>query len=184
MGKVLVLYDSQSGNTRQMAAHVAAGATARGDTEVRVKSIDEASGDDLLWCDGLALGSPTHMGQPSWKMKKWWDECGVWGKVDGRIGVAFSSEGGHAGGASLTCLSLMLLMLNFGLLVMGITDYAAYAYTLHYGATSVREPRPAGDVAACEMLGRRLAVAVRAGHVDVREPGQEGPTMFPKREGE
>ncbi len=181
MGKVLVLYDTQSGNTAKMAAFVAEGAATLEGTEVRVKHLDQATGDDLRWCDGIAVGSPTHMGQPSWKLKKWFDECGAWGQVDGRIGVAFASEGGHSGGASLTCLSLMLLLLNFGLVVMGITDYSSYCYTLHYGATTVREPRQFGDIEACRKLGRKLALAVRGGHLDIVEPGETGPTMFPNK---
>ena len=181
MGKVLVLYDSQSGNTAKMAELVAEGCRAVEGCEVSVKHIDQATGADLVWADGVALGSPTHMGQPSWKMKKWFDECGVWGQVDGRIGVTFSSEGGHAGGAMLTCLSLTLLLLNFGFLVMGITDYSSYCYTLHYGATSVRQPRVHGDLEACRKLGRQLALAVRGGHVEVREEGQTGPTLFSEK---
>lgn len=180
MGKVLVLFDSQTQNTAKMAALVAEGAAAVEGAEVRLRHIDQASGDDLLWCDGIALGSPTHMGQMSWKMKRFWDECGVWGRLDGRIAVTFSSEGGHAGGSQLCCLSLTLVLMNFGCLVLGITDYAAYCYTLHYGATAVREPRAPGDQAACRLLGRRLALAVRAGHVDLREPGEPGPLMHAK----
>ncbi|MBI2300022.1 MAG: flavodoxin domain-containing protein [Armatimonadetes bacterium] len=178
MGKVLVLFDTQSGNTGKMAASVAEGAASLAGTEVRLKHIDEATGEDLVWCDGAAVGSPTHLGQPSWKLKKWFDECGVWGRVDGRIGTSFSSEGGHAGGALLTCLSVQLVLMNFGFLILGITDYAHYAYTLHYGATTVREPRQPGDIAACLALGRKLALAVRNGHVDVMEEGQTGPRLF------
>jgi len=181
MGNVLVLYDSRTGNTKRMAEHVAEGAALVEGAEVRLRSIEEASSEDLLWSDGVACGSPTHMGQPSWQMKKWWDECGVWGQTDGRIGVAFSSEGGHAGGAMMTCLSLMLLMMNFGFLVLGITDYAYYCYTLHYGATSVRQPRQPGDIAACHELGRRLALAVRSGHVNLREEGETGPAMHAEK---
>jgi len=56
MGKILVLYDSQSGNTRKMAEQVAAGASSAPGTEVRCLQIDQAGPEDLLWCDGIALG--------------------------------------------------------------------------------------------------------------------------------
>lgn len=62
MGNVLVLYYSKDGNTRKMANYVAEGVTQIPDIEVRLKSIDEANRDDVIWCDGLALGSPTHLG--------------------------------------------------------------------------------------------------------------------------
>ncbi|MCC6037840.1 MAG: flavodoxin domain-containing protein, partial [Armatimonadetes bacterium] len=56
MGKVLVLYDSATGNTKKMAELVAKGAAKVPGIEVRLKSIDEATPEDVLWCDGLAVG--------------------------------------------------------------------------------------------------------------------------------
>lgn len=58
MGKILVLYDSETGHTAKMAEYVAKGAK-KFPVEVRVKSVDEASKEDILWCDGVAVGSPT-----------------------------------------------------------------------------------------------------------------------------
>src|SRR5207237_5387819 len=84
MGKVLVLYDWASGNTAKMAALVAEGAGSIPGIEVRLRKVDETTADDVLWCDGLALGSPTNMGLLSWKMKRFWDEpmAPHWMKVD------------------------------------------------------------------------------------------------------
>src|SRR5271168_780225 len=91
MGKVLVLYDSASGNTAKMAGLVAEGAGIIPGIEVRLRKVEEATADDVLWCDGLALGSPTNMGLLSWKMKRFWDETMAphWMKVDGKIACAF-----------------------------------------------------------------------------------------------
>src|SRR4051794_950455 len=96
MGKVLVLVDSASGNTARMAELVSAGASLVPGIEVRLRKVEEATADDVLWCDGLALGSPTNMGILSWKMKRFWDEVMEphWMKVDGKIACAFSSSGG------------------------------------------------------------------------------------------
>jgi NAD(P)H dehydrogenase (quinone) len=96
VGKVLILYDSASGNTAKMAELVASGAAGISGTEVRMRRIEEASADDVLWCDGLAVGSPTNMGLLSWKMKRFWDEVmnDSWMKLDGKIACAFSSSGG------------------------------------------------------------------------------------------
>jgi NAD(P)H dehydrogenase (quinone) len=159
MNKVLVLYDSASGNTAKMAALVAEGAREVPDIEVRLRHVDEAVAEDVLWCDGLALGSPTNMGLLSWKMKRFWDETmgSHWMKVDGKIGCAFSSAGGWGGGQELTCQSLMTVMMNFGFLVFGVTDYAGKSTTMHYGAVTAREPRSEEAQAACRILGRRLA---------------------------
>jgi NAD(P)H dehydrogenase (quinone) len=166
MGKVLVLYDSKSGNTAKMARLVAGGARSIPGTEVRLRSAGQASAADVLWCDGLAVGSPTNFGTLSWKLKRFFDEklLDHWLKVDGKIACAFSSSGGWGGGTELTCLALLVLLINFGFLVFGLTDYAGKLKTAHYGAVVAREPRAKDDVAACKLLGKRLAewVAVYA----------------------
>ena len=159
MGKVLVLYDSASGNTAKMADLVAEGAASIPGIEVRLRQVGEATADDVVWCDGLALGSPTNMGLLSWKMKQFWDEpmAPHWMKVDGKIACAFSSSGGVGGGAEMACQSLLTVLMNFGFLVFGVTDYASKLTTAHYGAIATREPRDDGTQAACRLLGKRLA---------------------------
>ena len=159
MGKMLVLYDSASGNTAKMAGLVAGRAGVIPSMEVRLRKVEEATADDVLWCDGLALGSPTNMGLLSWKMKQFWDEVMAphWMKVDGKIGCAFSSSGGWGGGSELACQSLLTVLVNFGFLVFGVTDYADELTTAHYGAVAAREPREEGTQAACRLLGKRLA---------------------------
>jgi NAD(P)H dehydrogenase (quinone) len=159
MGKVLVLYDSASGNTAKMAGLVAEGAGSIPGIEVRLRKVEEASAEDVLWCDGLALGSPTNMGLLSWKMKRFWDEpmAPHWMKIDGKIACAFSSSGGWGGGTELACQSLLTVLVNFGFLVFGLTDYASKLTTAHYGAITAREPREEGTQAACRLLGKRLS---------------------------
>ena len=178
MGKVLVLYDSKSGNTAKMAEYVAQGAGEIPDTEVRLLSVDDASADDVVWCDGVAVGSPTYVGVLSWKMKRFWDEVvpQAWGKIDGKIGCAFSSSGGWGGGAELTCLSLHTVLMNFGFLVFGIPDYTGEAFTLHYGAVVAREPKREEEITACQRVGKRLAQWV-AVFVDGRKEHWPGPVM-------
>jgi NAD(P)H dehydrogenase (quinone) len=159
MGKVLVLYHSASGNTGKMAHLVAEGARAIPGMEVRLREVGEAVAEDVYWCDGLAVGSPTNMGLISWKMKRFWDEVmgPHWMKVDGKIACAFSSSGGWGGGNELACQSILTVLMNFGFLVFGVTDYSGKLMTLHYGAVAAREPRSDEVQAACRKLGQRLA---------------------------
>src|SRR5471032_2909812 len=156
MGKVLILYDSASGNTAKMASLIAEGAGSIPGIEVRLCKVEDASADDVLWCDGLALGSPTNMGLLSWKMKRFWDETMAphWMKVDGKIACAFSSSGGWGGGTELACQSILTVLMNFGILVFGVTDYVGKLTTLHYGAVTAREPRSEDIQAACRLLGQ------------------------------
>jgi NAD(P)H dehydrogenase (quinone) len=159
MNHILVLYDSKTGNTAKMAECVRAGAAAVPETETRIRSVDEATAADVQWCDGLAVGSPTNMGLLSWKMKRFWDDVMLdhWMKVDGKIGCVFTSAGGWGGGMELACQSLLTVLINFGFLVFGVTDYAGKLTTLHYGAVTAREPRSEDAQAACRLLGQRLA---------------------------
>jgi NAD(P)H dehydrogenase (quinone) len=159
MNKILVLYDSQSGHTKKMAELVREGAATVSDTEVRLLHVTEAAVADLVWCDGVAVGSPTHVGLVSTAMKSWWDEAcrHVWGKLDGRIGCAFASSGGRGGGAELVCQSIITILLNFGCFVFGVPDYTGPGQTLHYGAIAAGEPQPGSEAEACRLLGRRLA---------------------------
>lgn len=158
MGKVLVLYYSQSGHTEKMAQLVAEGVSEIPATELRLKSVHDADREDIFWCDGLALGSPTHLGTVAASMKKFWEELlPDWQKLDGRIGCAFSSQGGWGGGAELTCQALMTIMMNYGFLVFGVTDYAGHQFTAHYGAIQAGEPREERQKEACRRLGKRLA---------------------------
>jgi NAD(P)H dehydrogenase (quinone) len=159
MSHILVLYDSKTGNVASMAKFVAEGAALIPETEVRVRSVDEAKAEDVLWCDGIAVGSPTNMGLLSWKMKRFWDEAmgEHWMEIDGKIGCAFSSAGGWGGGMELACQAILTVLMNFGFLVFGVTDYASKMRTLHYGAVVAKEPRDEDDAAACRLLGQRLA---------------------------
>ncbi len=61
------------------------------------------------------------------------------------------------GGTELACQSLLTVLLNFGFLVFGVTDYASKLTTAHYGAIAAREPREEATQAACRLLGKRLA---------------------------
>jgi NAD(P)H dehydrogenase (quinone) len=157
--RVLVLFQSDGGHTKLMAELVAEGAASVPDTDVRLRSVSEATADDLVWCDGVAAGSPTHMGTVSWEMKRWWDVTAqpLWFSAEGRIGCAFSSSGGLAGGGELTCQTLLTIMMNYGMLVFGVPDYVAPGRTLHYGAVCAGRPRDDADREACRRLGRRLA---------------------------
>jgi NAD(P)H dehydrogenase (quinone) len=162
--KILVLYDSQTGHVEQMAGLVAEGAREIPHTEVRLRKVEgdgslRATPEDVLWADGIAMGSPTNMGVLSWKMKKFWDQdMGPhWMKIDGKIGCAFSSAGGWGGGMELACQSILTVLMNFGLLVFGVTDYVSRDLTLHYGAVAAKAPTDDQAKAACRVLGRRLA---------------------------
>ena len=73
MAKILIVYHSQSGNTQMMADAVAEGARSIEGVEVVLKKAADATADDLLSADGLALGTPENFGYMSGMLKDFFD---------------------------------------------------------------------------------------------------------------
>ncbi|MCJ7793365.1 NAD(P)H-dependent oxidoreductase [Candidatus Bathyarchaeota archaeon] len=154
MPKILVVYDSKSGNTETMALAVAKGAEQAGDLEVTVKRAEETKNSDLLVADGIIMGSPTYFGQMSAKLKTLIDESvKVHKELTGKVGGAFTSSGGTASGAETTLLSIVQAMLIHGMIVQGRAD------DKHYGVAVTGAPKKR-DLAECEKLGKRVAALV------------------------
>ena len=152
--KILVVYDSKSGNTEKMAHAVAEGAEKAG-AEVAVKRAEQAKLSDLLDADGIVMGSPTYFGQMSARLKHLIDESvEVHERLAGKVGAAFTSSGGTATGAETTLLSMVQAMLVHGMIVQGNAE------DKHYGVAAVGAPKPK-DLKACEELGARVALLVQ-----------------------
>ena len=151
MAKILVVYDSRSGNTENMALAVAKGAKSVDDTEVIVKKADQTKSSDLLAADGIIMGSPTYFGQMSSKLKAVIDDSiKVHKNLTGKVGGAFTSSGGTASGGETTLLSIVQAMLIHGMIVQGRAD------DKHYGVAVTGAPTKE-DLADCEELGKRVA---------------------------
>ena len=73
MGKVLVVYHSQGGNTRAAAEAVGQGAKEVAGTEVVVEEALAATKDDLLSCDALAVGTPDYFSYMAGGLKDFFD---------------------------------------------------------------------------------------------------------------
>lgn len=146
MGKVLIVYHSLSGNTKKMAEAVAEGARAVPGTEVILKTGLEATIDDLLACDGIALGSPDYFSYMAGGVKDFLDRTYYpsQGKVAGKPAVAFGSAGGPTDNI-LRVLDQALGWFNFRKIADSV------------GASGKVSP---GALAECQSLGRKLAGAV------------------------
>ncbi len=80
MGKVLIVYHTQSGNTGAMAKAVAEGAKSVAGTQVVLKLALDASLEDLLSCEAVAFGSPEYFGYMAGAMKDFFDKTFFPGK--------------------------------------------------------------------------------------------------------
>jgi len=101
MPSILVVYHSQTGNTERMATAVAQGAARIKNTEVILKKAVDTSLEDLLACDGLAIGTPENFGYMSGAVKDFFDRTfyPAEGKVFRKPYVVFVSAGNDGSGA-------------------------------------------------------------------------------------
>ncbi|MCR6668899.1 MAG: flavodoxin domain-containing protein [archaeon YNP-WB-040] len=95
MVKILVLYYSRSGNTETLAKAVAEGARSVEGVNVELKRVDYATVEDMISCDGVAVGSPNYFGYMAGIMKDYFDKAwSVRDKLAGKSYVAFTCGGG------------------------------------------------------------------------------------------
>jgi len=101
MPSILVVYHSQTGNTERIARVVAQGAARIKNTEVILKKAVDTSLEDLLTCDGLAIGTPENFGYMSGAVKDFFDRTfyPAEGKVFRKPYVVFVSAGNDGSGA-------------------------------------------------------------------------------------
>ncbi len=139
---ILVLYYSQHGAVRQLAQLIARGVEsvpgcqARLRTVPKVSTVCEATAPaipdsgapyvepiDLVECAGLALGSPTRVGNMAAAMKYFLDgTTGHWlnGALAGKPACVFTSTSSQHGGQESTLLSMMTPLLHHGMLIVGL----------------------------------------------------------------
>ena len=92
MAKLLVLYDSQTGNTEKMAQAVAEGARSVAGVDVELKYY--AGSDELAEAAAIVFGVPTYHHEITLPIKQILEEAAKAGvKLEGKIGAAFGSYG-------------------------------------------------------------------------------------------
>jgi NAD(P)H dehydrogenase (quinone) len=153
--KVLLTYYSRGGNTRRMAELVQEGLQGEGGVEVSLRPVEEVAAKELLGFDAIVAGSPTYYGSMAWPLKKLLDDSVAFhGQLEGRVGAAFTSSGGLAGGNETTVLDILKAFLIHGMVLQGDPKGD------HFGAVSVGAPdERAAD--SCRKLGARVARLVK-----------------------
>lgn len=94
--KILIVYHTQTGNTKKLARQVKMGASRVKETKVILKKAEHATLRDLLYCDGIAFGTPDYFSYMAGMLKDFFDRTCYpsEGKVTGKPYVAFVSHGG------------------------------------------------------------------------------------------
>jgi len=182
--KILVLFYSKTGHMLKMARSVAKDAKEAG-AEVRLRKagelapreviektpewkaihsqmsdVPDAETDDLVWMDGVIVGTPTRFGNMAAPMRNFWDQSGkLWmeGTLIGKTVSAFASAEMIHGGQEATLLSMYPTFFAHGLIVVGIPGNVKELYKSgsYYGALSTGEPNDT-DLTVARYMTQRL----------------------------
>lgn len=150
--QVLVLYFSKGGNTRRLAEEVAAGVESCG-VDCLLRNTEEVTKEDFLNSAGIIAGSPVYFGVMAADLKRIFDEfVGVRRKMENKVGAAFATGGHPSGGKETTILSILQVLLIYGMIIVGDPLDASG----HYGVGCVGAP---DQTAAADgyKLGARVA---------------------------
>ena len=188
---VLIAFYSRDGSTEALANAVAEDARAEG-AEVRLRRARELVGPEVMakapgwaesaermnraheapseadaeWADAILFGSPTRFGAVSSELKAYIDGLGgLWfqGKLNGKVGSAFTSTSSVHGGNESTIISLYNPMAHLGLIIvpLGYADPVLFKAGTPYGASAVSgqdsAPPTADDLEVARFQGRRVA---------------------------
>lgn len=143
MARVLIVYHTLSGNTEKMAQAYAEGAKSVQGTEVVVRKALDATLEDLLGCDAIALGSADYFSYIAGTLKDFFDRTYYpsQGKVTGKPYAAFAT-GGRGGDKALAVLDHLCGSFKFNKAVEGVAV--------------IRAPS-AEDLVRCKEAGKELA---------------------------
>lgn len=186
---ILVLYYSRTGATAQLAQYIARGIARVEGLEARLRTVppvsptceavdkvvpDEgapyATIDDLRFCRGLALGSPTRFGNMAAPLKYFLDcTSSLWlgGDLVDKPACVFSSSSSMHGGQESTLISMMLPLLHHGMLLIGqpytepvlsstVTGGTPYGVT-HVAGMSNDNSISEDEIVLAKAIGERLA---------------------------
>ncbi|KMY65710.1 flavodoxin [Desulfocarbo indianensis] len=148
---ILVIYHSQTGNTRRMAQAVAQGVAEMEGCQARLLAAGRAGLEDLLSCQGLAIGSPENFGYMAGMVKDFFDR--TYEQARGRKEifkkpyVAFISAGNDGSGA-LSSIERILL---------------GYQLKKVYDPVIARGGVTEEDLERCRELGQTIAAGCQAG---------------------
>jgi NAD(P)H dehydrogenase (quinone) len=154
MAKGIVIYYSRSGNTRAMAETISEGMN-EGGLPTECKSVEKVKVEDLLKYDAIVVGSPTYYGQMAGPVKQLFDDAVSYhGRLDGKVGAAFSSAANIGGGNETTIMGIIEAMLISGMIVHGDPQGD------HYGPVSIGKPDDRVKK-QCRRRGERVAALTK-----------------------
>jgi len=172
--RILVVYYSLTGNTEKMAEAVAEGARSVPGATVMTRRVEDVTREDLLAADGIVLGSPVYYANMAGPMKSFIDDWGLRFNVylGDKVGGAFATGGEQTGGQQHVVVSLLLAMMNNGMIIVGPVHRQGNIRFGTFGASAQTSPPDAGigdsELGEARKLGKRVASVARR-----LKPGEE-----------
>lgn len=197
--KILVLFYSFTGKTAKLAEYIAEGAKEIDGAEVEIKQVPElipssffedkpdlkkakesfatipvAETSDMTSADAVAFGTPVHFGSFASQLKQFIDQLSpvfIKGTMVGKPAAFFTSAGSTHGGEEAALLSLMIPLLNLGMMPIGVpypiqgegsdfdagSPYGAVYVSGHKGDKELTE----ADKKIARILGKRLSAMAK-----------------------
>jgi menaquinone-dependent protoporphyrinogen IX oxidase len=76
LSKIVVVYDSKFGNTRQVAEEITASINESTAVDVILNGVKEINFDNVITADAILIGSPNHLGRATKSIRNFIDELG------------------------------------------------------------------------------------------------------------
>ncbi len=159
--KVLIVYDSKGPLSALdgMAEQIAEGVR-EGGCEPECRGPEGISLEEIARADALILGSPSHFGGISAKMKELCDRTyELHGRLEGKVGGCFCTSRHVGGGNETTLLAFHTFFLIHGMVIQGDPKAAHYGPFVVQVATD--EAPICDDEGQARRLGQRVATLVR-----------------------
>ena len=208
MAKLSVIYYSATGHGAAMARRVADAGEAAG-AEVRLRQVAElaersaieadpawlanyeasvhipwATGDDIVWADGVIFGTPTRYGSQAWQFRAFIDSLTplfMDGKLADKVYSVFTSGRTQHGGQESTLLNMYVTLMHFGgiLVPPGFTEDLKWTDGNPYGVGHVAGLDNDGaiadaTIAALEHLARRVVSVSHRLNTRLGQPERHG----------
>jgi flavorubredoxin len=151
--RIMIVYETKYGNTKLVAETIAEGLREVEGTEVVVSELKEVDLNKMPDYDAILVGSPNHVGGPTWGIKKF---IGKLGKLplEGKIFAAFDT---YLGRNSEQAMRKMEKKISGK-----VPGAKLVAPGLSIMVQGMKGPISAGELPKCREFGNKIATQIKA----------------------
>jgi len=151
--RIMLVYESKYGNTKLVAETIAEGLREVEGTEVVVSELKEVDLSKIPNYDAILVGSPNHVGGPTWSIKKF---IGKLGKLplEGKSFAVFDTYLGISSGQAMKKMEKRI-----GGKVSGSKLVTP---GLSIRVKGMRGPISEGELPKCKEFGKKIATQIKA----------------------